>query len=152
VQIPATAQTGVGDGMVTAADRKRLDLNTRSHAHLRAAFRSINPVRRGAYNGILYFAHDVLKELLVMRSYHLIRIDSKQAHMFFITCCFMVCMLQPPSTPERGAYLHSASGSAGALQDAHILILLELSEVDPSSIGELRPCHEATPMPLHCIL
>ncbi|CAE7658727.1 unnamed protein product, partial [Symbiodinium microadriaticum] len=103
VAIPAPVRIAVGDGMLTAAERKKQELTTRAHGHLRAAFRAIHPERRGAYVGMLQFAHDVTKELL------------------------------PPSSPERGAYLHSAAGSAGVLQDAHIVILHELADIDSTS-------------------
>jgi hypothetical protein len=48
-----------------ARHKRREDLITRSHGHLRAAFRAIHPSRPAAQQSILRYAHEVLKVLLV---------------------------------------------------------------------------------------
>jgi len=104
VIIPKADGVSSSSSLLRAAERKRDDFFNKSHAHLRASFRALHPERTEAYEGILRFAHAIMKEML------------------------------PPSTPETGAFLVAASGTAGVLQDAHIVVLNELSALDPNNI------------------
>jgi hypothetical protein len=68
---PPTSSEGVSYGSQKEQrqyERQKNDLLTRSHAHLRAAFRAIHPSRPAAYSAILKYADMILSSYLVSES------------------------------------------------------------------------------------
>jgi hypothetical protein len=96
---------------------------SRSHAHLRAAFRAFHP-------SILKYADMILSAYLV---------SPFSIPLLLLLTDVTDSARQQPSSPEDGIYLHAASGSAGQLQEAHILVLQELLTFDDRDTGLSSP-------------